>query len=87
MFGKILVCLDGSDLAEQILPHVYEVARCSRFGSKIVLLQVIKLLNTMLVATGGGLSGAAPYIFDEAEKEARSYLERVAQPLQGKGLV
>ena len=39
MFEKILVCLDGSNLAEQILPYAIEEAL--HFNSKIVLLQVI----------------------------------------------
>lgn len=39
MFKKVLVCLDGSKLAEQILPHVIE----SRSGNEgeVILLQVI----------------------------------------------
>ncbi len=39
MFEKMLVCLDGSRLAEQILPYAGEQAR--RFKSKVVLLQVL----------------------------------------------
>ena len=38
MFKKILVCLDGSDLAEQILPYVKEQAKS--FKSTVVLLHV-----------------------------------------------
>ena len=41
MFEKVVVCLDGSELAEQILPYVTEEAM--HFGSKVVLLQVISL--------------------------------------------
>ena len=39
MYERILVCLDGSKLAEQILPHARELAW--RFGSRLVLLRVI----------------------------------------------
>jgi nucleotide-binding universal stress UspA family protein len=39
MVKKILVCLDGSDLAKHILPHAKEHAKCSK--STVVLLQVI----------------------------------------------
>ena len=35
MFKKILVCLDGSELAEVILPYALEQAK--RFGSELVL--------------------------------------------------
>lgn len=39
MYKKILVCLDGSSLAEQVLPYASDEAK--RFNSKLVLLQVI----------------------------------------------
>ena len=38
MFKKILVCLDGSDLAEQILPYVEKQAKF--FKSTVILLHV-----------------------------------------------
>jgi nucleotide-binding universal stress UspA family protein len=40
MYSKILVPLDGSDLAEQVLPHVLALAACLQ--SEIVLLRVVK---------------------------------------------
>ena len=39
MFDQILVCLDGSPLAEKILPLAQEIA--SGKGAKIVLLRVV----------------------------------------------
>ncbi len=39
MFEKVLVCLDGSELAEQILPYVSEP--CLKYKSRIILTQVI----------------------------------------------
>jgi nucleotide-binding universal stress UspA family protein len=39
MFKKILVCLDGSELAEQILPYAIEQAR--HFESRVVLCRVV----------------------------------------------
>jgi nucleotide-binding universal stress UspA family protein len=38
MFKKILVCLDGSELAEKILPYAVEQAK--RFGSELILFKV-----------------------------------------------
>lgn len=38
MYKKILVPLDGSKLAEQVLPHVSQLAGCT--GAEIVLLRV-----------------------------------------------
>lgn len=40
MYNTILVPLDGSKRAEQILKHVEELARC--FNAKIFFLQVVK---------------------------------------------
>jgi len=45
MFKKILVCLDGSSLAEQILPHATEQA--IKFDCKVVLLRVIDVPATV----------------------------------------
>ena len=39
MFKKTLICLDGSRLAEQILPHVFE--SCQRFTGEMILVHVI----------------------------------------------
>ena len=41
MYKTILVTLDGSKLAESILPHAEELARL--FGSTVVLLEVLEL--------------------------------------------
>jgi nucleotide-binding universal stress UspA family protein len=38
MYKKILVPLDGSELAEQVLPHVSQLAGCT--GAEIILLRV-----------------------------------------------
>jgi nucleotide-binding universal stress UspA family protein len=88
MLQKILVCLDGSSLAEQILPYATEQAL--RFGSKVVLLQVIT--GSVPLAGPAGLESAPlppELLLDEVqreENEARAYLESKAQPLREKGL-
>ena len=84
MFKKVLVCLDGSGLAEQILPCVTEQALCCR--SKLALLQVINLPSTI---SAGIEAVPMPVPLDQVQREeaeAKAYLERVAQPLRGKGL-
>jgi nucleotide-binding universal stress UspA family protein len=82
---KILVCLDGSSFAEQILPYVTELS--TRFQSKVVLLQVFSIPSAVSV-TGGeaGLTEALTGQFQAAENDAKSYLARVAQPLRESGL-
>jgi nucleotide-binding universal stress UspA family protein len=89
MFEKILVCLDGSKLAEQILPYAVEEAL--RFQGKLVLFQAVP----EPVAFSPGIPGAAsvPIRTDtmleeakEALNEARDYLEEIATPLRKKGI-
>jgi nucleotide-binding universal stress UspA family protein len=86
MFKKILVCLDGSKLAEQVLPYATEEA--SRFGSKVVLLQVIVVQTPPVVAAGASAYAvkAAEQQMERDEEEAKVYLEGLAQPLREKGL-
>jgi nucleotide-binding universal stress UspA family protein len=89
MFKKILVCLDGSGLAEQIMP--YATAEAVQFESHLVLLQVVQ----EPVAYGPAIPGEAPLPIEteamvEATKQALSrakdYLEKLAAPLRKKGI-
>lgn len=84
MFEKILVCLDGSELAEQILPYASELAL--RFGSNMVLIQVVTI--PALVAAVAA-PGAETVLHEQMESEAakaKTYLRRVAKTLKQKGL-
>jgi nucleotide-binding universal stress UspA family protein len=84
MFEKMLVCLDGSDLAEQILPYAREQAK--RFGSKIFLLHVVEKPATITAP------GEPELVLEEQDRfrlenlEAPAYLESVAEPLHGNGI-
>lgn len=84
MFRKILVCLDGSSLAEQVLPYATEVAQ--RFGSRVVLLQVIHLPASFAAAAAQGGEKILAEEVGRLAGEARAYLEREAASLQEKGL-
>ncbi len=88
MFGRILVCLDGSALAEQILPYATEQAL--RFDSRVTLLQVITTPSSVYMASAAGeLPQTGDMIAKEIQKqdaEARTYLDSVAQSLREKGL-
>lgn len=87
-FEKILVCLDGSSLAEQILP--YAQAQANHFNSKLILLQVATVPTMVLAGAGSATTpgGAAPVSgqiitdqFKIAEEEAGKYLQKVAPTL------
>jgi nucleotide-binding universal stress UspA family protein len=78
MFEKILVCLDGSKLAEQVLPYAAEEA--IRFDGRLILFRVV----APITATSAAAGIAAEAIVEsqaQAQKEATSYLESVAQNL------
>ncbi len=82
MFKKILVPLDGSDLAAEILPQVVDLARTHQ--AEIVLITLGHY------ATGAEIGDASPNIIMEAaarEKEtSEAYLQRTALSLREKGL-
>ena len=85
MFEKVVVCLDGSTLAEQILPYVTEGAL--RFNTRVVLLQVLDVPAT--VAWIDGTPPDANIVTEESqrkEEEAKAYLNGVATSLRAKGI-
>ncbi|MBI4331782.1 MAG: universal stress protein [Chloroflexi bacterium] len=90
MFKKILVCLDGSALAEQILPYAAEQALCCR--SELVLIHVsviTEIVTPGIPGYGPAVLQPTPATLGRIEKEeeaAGDYLERLAQPLREKGL-
>jgi nucleotide-binding universal stress UspA family protein len=87
MFEKVLVCLDGSKLAEQILPYATEQAL--RFNSKLTLLQVMTLPSSAHVSAEGISAGIGDIIDEEVreqEAELRAYLDSVAQSPLNKGI-
>ena len=84
MFSRILVCLDGSALAEEILPYATEVAR--HFSSKVVLLEVTTPPSIVIEPTTGYSHTTSISDIQISEEEAVSYLEDISQQLQGEGL-
>lgn len=84
---KILVCLDGSRLAEQVMP--FAASQTLGFQAQLVLLQVV----SGPLDYSPGTTGAAPVedarlgeMTKEALNSARSYLEQLASPLRKKGI-
>jgi len=89
MFDKILVCLDGSGLAEQIIPFATEEAL--RFHSDVVVLRIVSepvVISPNIPGTAGvpvRTSGMLEQVKKE-HNEAIAYLGSVANQLQEKGL-
>ena len=89
MLNKILVCLDGSELAEKIIPFVIEQANC--FKSKIVLVHTVHepvILSPDIPGSPGvpiEMPGAAERVLKE-QGEAFDYLEKTAAAFREEGL-
>jgi nucleotide-binding universal stress UspA family protein len=84
MFGKILVCLDGSSLSEQIVPYATEVSR--RFGSRVVLLQVLQIPSSLAAASAQGAENVIEEELRRLSYEAHQYLEGIAAQMKDKGV-
>ena len=80
MYKKILVPLDGSPLAEAVLPHAQALAKSE--GAEIVLLSVPVIPNLEFFSRGSGLVNM---VIDDTEKETKAYLEKEAAKLTEEG--
>ena len=86
MFEKILVCLDGSRLSEQILPFVE--AQALTFNSQVILFHVVTSSSPSIVEGGATYQEAK----DRQEQvqidftEATAYMEKTNRSLQAKGI-
>jgi len=79
---RVLVPLDGSKLAEQVLPAIIPIA--SALGCEVTLFRVL------VVETAGPFTGRW-YLpqnssFETADQDARSYLERLAGHIEEQGI-
>ncbi len=84
MFEKIVVPLDGSQLAEQVLPYAREQAL--HFNSRLVLLRVVKVATDMVnVQKPDEVIDTVPRTPIE-EKDALAYLDVMASPLRQDGV-
>ena len=80
MYKKILVPLDGSDLAKKALDEAEKLANC--FGAEIILFEVVPFMPIY-----GSPELVTPLIVDEKQKEAaEKYLANLSEELKKKGL-
>ncbi|MBI5945913.1 MAG: universal stress protein [Chloroflexi bacterium] len=80
MYKKILVPLDGSQLAEAVLPHVQALANSE--GAEIVLLSVPVTPSLEFLARSPGL---AHKVIEDTEIETEAYLEKEEAKLAQEG--
>jgi nucleotide-binding universal stress UspA family protein len=80
MYQRILVPLDGSELAEQALPHA--AIHAEQFGAEIVLLMVLGPLPEPSMAARRVVRSAE----EASARLAQGYLEGIAAGLRKQGL-
>jgi nucleotide-binding universal stress UspA family protein len=83
MFSKLLVPLDGSPLAEQVLPHALELAR--RAQADVTLFCVVPPVRAGEITDDAFVIDADQWL-ELAQTEAREYLKRVACTLHAQGI-
>jgi nucleotide-binding universal stress UspA family protein len=81
MYKKILVPLDGSPLAEEVLPHAEALAKSE--GAEIILLRVTVTPSRYLFAHN---PAEGNNIIKMIEKEAKDYMKAEVSKLQGEGV-
>src|SRR5437879_11620232 len=90
VYARIIIALDGSPLAEEILPHVATLAE--KFDSTVILLRAVLPIDKVaaLVEPSIGAVPIDPSLIEETVEteleEAERYLEHVANSLRPRGI-
>lgn len=84
MFARILVALDGSERAEQILPYVESLAE--KFSATVLLLRATMPVEQVVAADLGLVVVEPTPIIEDERREAAQYLQRLAERLQRRGI-
>lgn len=87
MYTTILVPLDGSALAESILPYVEELARLG--DSTVIFLQVVDLPHSVGIPKGNAFDAMTHMTTEEANQrvaEALRYLDGLVERLRAQGI-
>ncbi len=84
MYKKILVPLDGSELAEKVLPHV--VALAKGFGAEPTLISVVELTLGAIGAKIEAIPEVAAERAAAQRGEAMLYLQKVQRDLTAQGI-
>ena len=82
MYERILVPLDGSEVAEAILPFAEQIA--GPLDAEVVLLRVIEPPSPIELVASGGV--VAPDTFTLRDLEAKAYLSEIQRRLSKKGI-
>ena len=87
MYKKIMVPLDGSELAECALPHAEDIAL--KYGADIILVSVTERIKGYRPVEEYGSPLGETLVSEAAgklEKQGQKYLDRIAKGLESKGI-
>ena len=82
MYKVILVPLDGSPLAEAVLPHAQALAKSE--GAKIILLRVPSSPATEFISRDPAIIAK---ILEDMDQQTRDYVENKVTKLKGEGIL
>jgi nucleotide-binding universal stress UspA family protein len=85
MYEKVLVPLDGSRLAESVLPHVEKLAMSGMLG-KTILISVTERVPGYRFVGSEPQEQMIPVAVGKMEEEAQKYLNRIAAGLKEKNI-
>lgn len=82
MYKKILVALDGGDLAERAIQQAEEIGQATK--AEVILFQVVQnpIRSAPIAAGQTEVTKATQYVTDKGG----GYLEKMASPLRAKGI-
>ena len=80
-FNKVLVPVDGSVVAEAVLPFIEQIA--GPLDMQITLLRVVPLTSLDVVGMAGDAVAGGPIV---KELDAQGYLEPLVEALKAKGI-
>jgi nucleotide-binding universal stress UspA family protein len=89
MFKKILVCLDGSEIAEKIMPFAVDQAKAMK--AELNLLRIVPIPGGLTLDIPGSpslplRSASAPEHLKKDEEMALSYLNKTAEAFKSPGV-
>jgi nucleotide-binding universal stress UspA family protein len=80
MYSRIIVPVDGSDIAEQVLPHVEALSKA--FGAQVTVLWVTPPVDTV----AGVPVASEEHWQEEDDALAKPYLQRIEEQLRAGGV-
>ncbi|MCL5959149.1 MAG: universal stress protein [Chloroflexi bacterium] len=84
MYEKILVTLDGSLLAEEVVPHVVDMA--TRMASEVILLRVSPPVQAIFEDGVSMVTIPKDEVMNQTAVDYKEYLNRVADRLRAAGI-